>query len=46
MHFQIWYDLQLQNTPIQIYMEFRTSKTLAIPLSESLVGNYIFGDKT
>ena len=41
MHFQIWYDFKLQNTPIQIYMEFPTSETVAIPLRESGVGNYV-----
>ena len=41
MHFQIWYDFQLQNTLIQIYMEFPTSETVAIPLRESGVGNYV-----
>ena len=41
MHFQIWYDFKLQNTPIQIYMEFPTSETVAIPLRESGVGNYL-----
>ena len=41
MHFQIWYDFQLPNTPIQIYMKFPTSETVAIPLRESGVGNYV-----
>ena len=41
MHFQIWYDFQLQNTLIQIYMEFPTSETVAIPLRKSGVGNYV-----
>ena len=31
----------IQNTPIQIYIEFLTSETVAIPLRESGVGNYV-----